>query len=111
MTFAKPTAEQLEFFENKVRPVLVTHCYSCHSAEASKLKAGLRLDSRAAILKGGDTGPAVVPGQPDESLLIQSVRYKDEDTAMPPKERLPQAQVAGWCWETCPTAAAPVCGW
>jgi cytochrome c553 len=94
VAFAKPTAEQLEFFENKVRPVLVTHCYSCHSAETSKLKAGLRLDSRAAILKGGDTGPAVVPGQPEESLLIQAVRYKDEDTAMPPKERLPQAQVA-----------------
>jgi cytochrome c553 len=93
VTFAKPTAEQIEFFENKVRPVLVAHCYACHSAEASKLKAGLRLDSRAAILKGGDTGPAVVPGQPDESLLIQAVRYKDEDTAMPPKERLPQAQV------------------
>ena len=91
---AKPSAEQIEFFENKVRPVLATHCYSCHSAEATKLKAGLRLDSRAGLLKGGDTGPAIVPGEPDESRLIQAVRYKDEDTAMPPKKRLPDAQVA-----------------
>ncbi|MFM1770127.1 MAG: hypothetical protein RJA22_2656 [Verrucomicrobiota bacterium] len=87
-------AADLEFFENKVRPVLVTHCYSCHSAEATKLKAGLRLDSRAGILQGGDTGPAVVPGKPDESRLIQAVRYHDEDTAMPPKKRLPPALVA-----------------
>ena len=91
---AHPSAEQIEFFENKIRPVLTQHCYSCHSAEATKLKAGLRLDSRAGLLKGGDTGPAIVPGQPDASLLIQAVRYKDEDTAMPPKKPLPEALVA-----------------
>ena len=88
------TSEQIEFFENKVRPVLATHCFACHSAEATKLKGGLRLDSRGGLLKGGDSGPAVVPGKPDESLLIKAVRYKDEDTAMPPDKRLPEAVVA-----------------
>ena len=91
---AHPSAEQIEFFENKIRPVLTQHCYSCHSAEATKLKAGLRLDSRAGLLKGGDTGPAIVPGHADESLLIKAVRYKDDDTAMPPKKPLPEALVA-----------------
>jgi len=94
VTAAHPSAEHIEFFENKIRPVLTQHCYSCHSAEATKLKGGLRLDSRASLLKGGDTGPAIVPGQPDASLLIKAVRYKDEDTAMPPKKPLPEALVA-----------------
>src|SRR4051812_15458632 len=63
------TPEQIEFFEKKVRPVLAEHCYRCHSADAKKLKGGLRLDSRGAVLQGGDTGPAVVPGEPDKSRL------------------------------------------
>jgi hypothetical protein len=73
-----------EFFERKVRPVLARHCYACHSAEAEKkrkLRAGLRLDSRDGVRKGGDSGPAIVPGKPDDSLLIQSVRY-DGDPAI-----------------------------
>jgi mono/diheme cytochrome c family protein len=81
---AEPTAEQLEFFENKIRPVLAEHCYSCHSAQAEKLKGGLLLDTRAGLLKGGDTGPAIVPGEPDKSLLIKAVRYTDPDLKMPP---------------------------
>ena len=85
---ANPSAEQIEFFENKVRPVLATHCYSCHSAEAKKLKAGLRLDSRAGVLKGGGSGPAIVPENPAKSLLIQAVNYGDPDTAMPSKQKL-----------------------
>jgi hypothetical protein len=65
--------DQLRQFEAEVRPVLVNHCLNCHGAE--KQWAGLRLDSRTAILQGGDSGPAVVPGQPDASLLIQAIRH------------------------------------
>src|SRR5436190_19921013 len=89
-----PSAAGLEFFEKNVRPVLVRHCYSCHSAEAKKLKGGLRLDSRDGLLKGGDSGPAVVPGKPEESRLIKAVRYADDELKMPPKEKLPAAVLA-----------------
>ena len=87
-----PTAEQLEFFERSVRPLLAEHCYSCHSHGAEKLKAGLHVDSRAAMLIGGDSGPSLIPGDPDGSLLIEAVRY--ESYEMPPKGRLPDADVA-----------------
>ena len=88
--------EQVQFFEQKIRPVLVEHCYECHSAQAKKLKAGLHLDSRAGWQRGGDSGePAIVPGQPDASQLIQAVRHEDADTAMPPKKpKLPDAVIA-----------------
>ncbi len=89
-----PTPEQAEFFENKIRPILSNECFKCHSAEAKKIKGELRLDSHAAVLKGGESGPSVVPGKPDESLVIKAVRYKDEDTAMPPDKRLTDAQIA-----------------
>jgi hypothetical protein len=81
-----PTVEQLEFFEREIRPLLVSHCYECHSGNSSRLKAGLLLDSRQAMLKGGDSGPALVGANPDESLLIQAVRY--ETFEMPPKGKL-----------------------
>ena len=81
---AAPTPEQAEFFENKIRPILSNECFKCHSADAKKIKGELRLDSHAAVLKGGESGPSIVPGKPDESLVIKAVRYKDEDTAMPP---------------------------
>jgi mono/diheme cytochrome c family protein len=74
------TAAQLEFFEAKIRPLLVNSCFDCHTADE---KGGLRLDSRAAILKGGDSGPAVVPGNPDESLLIKAVRHVQGVSKMP----------------------------
>lgn len=89
-----PTAEHLDFFERKIRPVLVDYCYECHSAGAKKIKGGLVLDSRAGIQKGGDTGPAMMPGDPDASLLIEAVRHKSEDTAMPPKKKLPPDVIA-----------------
>ena len=76
--------EALEFFEAKIRPLLVERCYECHSAESKKLKGGLRLDSRAGLAKGGDSGPAITPGKPDQSLLIKAVRYADPDLQMPP---------------------------
>ncbi|MGE0760670.1 MAG: DUF1549 domain-containing protein, partial [Pirellulaceae bacterium] len=75
-----------EFFEKKVRPVLVEHCEKCHGAEQAK--GGLRLHAKAGWLEGGDSGPAIIPGNPDESLLIQAVRYGG-DYEMPPEGRLP----------------------
>lgn len=86
-----PRAEQVEFFEAKIRPVLVQHCQSCHSATADVIQAGLRLDSRPATLAGGDSGPAIVPGKPDESLLLAALRY--EGPEMPPKGKLPAAVI------------------
>src|SRR5215208_2374473 len=87
-------AAGVEFFEKKVRPVLVEHCYSCHSAQAKKQRGGLALDTREGLLKGGDRGPAVVPGKPDESLLIRAVRHADKALQMPPKGQLPASAVA-----------------
>ena len=68
----------VDFFESRVRPVLVEHCYKCHSAQSKDLKGGLRLDGLAEMRKGGDTGPAVVPGDINASLLVKAVRYDDE---------------------------------
>ncbi|HZY84798.1 MAG TPA: DUF1549 domain-containing protein, partial [Gemmataceae bacterium] len=85
------------FFESKVRPVLVGSCLRCHGAK--KQRGDLRLDSRASLLKGGAHGPAVVPGDPDKSLLIQAVRRAHEGVKMPPNKRLPDAEVralAAW---------------
>jgi hypothetical protein len=92
---AEPTPQQIEFFEKNVRPLFVEHCYSCHSTKAEKLKGGLRLDDTEALLKGGSSGPAFVPGDPEASLLIKAVRYSDPDLQMPPKnKKLPQEQIA-----------------
>ena len=83
-----------EFFEKRIRPLLVSHCYECHSGQAKKIKGELRLDHRAGWSKGGVSGPALKPGKPDESLLIQAVRYADKDTQMPPKQKLPAEAIA-----------------
>src|SRR5205085_4014877 len=88
------TPEQQKFFEAKIRPVLVTQCGKCHAQTAEKLKGGLRLDSREGLRRGGDSGPAVVPGKPEASLLIRAIRYRDEELRMPPKEKLADAVVA-----------------
>ena len=82
---AEITAQDTTFFETKVRPLLVEHCYDCHSGD--KTKGGLSLETKAGWAKGGDTGPAIVPGNPDDSLIIQAVRYTDADFAMPPKKK------------------------
>ena len=79
---AKPTARKIEFFEQKVRPILVDNCYDCHSAD-TKTSGGLRVDDHEAILKGGDTGPAVVPGDPEKSLLVQRVHTANDKRRMP----------------------------
>ena len=86
-----PTAEQLRFFETNVRPVLVEHCLKCHGAK--KQWAGLRLDSREALLRGGDSGAAIVPGKPNESLLIRAVRHDDEKLKMPEDGKLSDRQI------------------
>ena len=83
-----------DFFESRVRPVLVEHCFQCHSAKAKSLKGGLRLDSFDAMRQGGDTGPAVVPGDVEASLLVRAVKYDDDVLRMPPKGKLPDASVA-----------------
>lgn len=108
----KPTPEGLEFFEKQVRPLFAKHCYSCHSVNAKKIQAGLLMDSRASLLKGGDSGEAIVPGDVDGSLLIEAVRY--ESYEMPPKGKLPAKDIqtlerwvkmgAPWPEEAAPTA-------
>jgi cytochrome c553 len=87
-----PTAEQLRFFESAVRPLLAEQCHKCHGP--AKQWNGLRLDSREAILRGGDSGAAVVPGRPDESLLIRAIRRVDDDLKMPPETQLTGRQIA-----------------
>lgn len=93
---AEPGPDAADFFETKIRPVLVERCYQCHSAEADKkgkLKGGLLADTRDGLRKGGDGGPAVVPGKPDEGTLLKALRYAG-DVQMPPKGKLPDAVIA-----------------
>jgi len=84
--------DQAEFFEKKIRPILVEHCYECHSAQSEKLQGKLLLDSREAARKGGESGAAVVPGEPDKSLVVQALKY--ETFEMPPKGKLPPEVIA-----------------
>ena len=88
------TREGIEFFEKKVRPVLTEKCYKCHSAGAEKIKGGLLLDSRNGWMKGGESGPVIIPGNPEKSRLIHAVRYTDSKLQMPPKEILPAPQIS-----------------
>ncbi len=83
-----PTEEQVAFFEAKIRPVFVQHCYECHSSTASELGGGLLLDSQKGIVKGGDTSPSVVPHDPEASLLMVALRYSKADLQMPPSGKL-----------------------
>lgn len=81
------------FFEKKIRPLLIKHCYECHSEEAEERQGGLLLDRRSGWIEGGDTNKAVIPGQPNASLLIRAVRYADENLQMPPDEKLKPEQI------------------
>ncbi|MBK8041147.1 MAG: PSD1 domain-containing protein [Verrucomicrobiaceae bacterium] len=87
------SADQTAFFEKNIRPILINRCYECHSVEKGKAKGSLTLDSREAILKGGDSGPALIAGKPEKSLLIESVHYKNQDLQMPPKGALPSQEI------------------
>src|SRR5262245_35714591 len=93
---AKPEdeAQGTAFFEAKIRPMLVEHCYRCHSQQTNKSEGGMRLDSKEGIRTGGDRGPAIVPGKPEESLLLTAISHTDPDLKMPPKkERLPKSVI------------------
>jgi hypothetical protein len=89
----KPEPEGIRFFESQVRPLLVKRCYACHSANADPVEGGLRLDTKAGWKKGGDTGPALIPGKPKQSRLLTAVLYTDEDLAMPPDAALSVVEV------------------
>lgn len=92
---AEPTPEQAAFFETKIRPILSETCYKCHSLEQSKSKGGLTVDTKEGLLKGGENGAIIKPGDPDKSPLIVAVRYLDPDLQMPPKgEKLKPEQIA-----------------
>jgi Protein of unknown function (DUF1553)/Protein of unknown function (DUF1549)/Planctomycete cytochrome C len=91
VAWADDPSEALDFFEKEIRPLLVKRCYECHG-KGSDIKGGLRLTSRAALLHGGDTGAAVTPGKPGESLLLEAVRYQGFE--MPPQGKLPEEDVA-----------------
>src|SRR6185369_3557407 len=84
-----PNQEGIEFFEKKIRPILVDNCYECHSAKSAELKGNLHVDSREGLRRGGATGPAVVPGDLNASLLMQAVKYSEDSYQMPPKGKLP----------------------
>ena len=84
----------IEFFEKRIQPLLVDHCYKCHSDKAEKLEGNLRVDSREGLLKGGSQGPAIEPGEPENSLLIKAVNYDMDDLKMPPRGRLEDEQIA-----------------
>src|SRR4051812_26727729 len=86
-----PSPESIEFFETHIRPVLVTKCYECHSGTSKKIRGGLRLDTAERMRAGGETGPAVVPNKPDESLLVSALRYQSNE--MPPSGKLPDAVI------------------
>ena len=90
-----PTAEQLLFFENRIRPVLTEHCYKCHSNQSKSVKGELKLDSREGWNKGGESGqPAIVPGDAKKSYLLKAIRHEDPAPAMPPKSKLSANQIA-----------------
>src|SRR5206468_5278154 len=92
---SSPESPGIEFFEKHIRPAFVEHCYKCHSAKAEKVKGGLLLDSRDGVLKGGETGPSIVAGYPEKSLLIKAISYADPDLQMPPKgDKLSAQQIA-----------------
>ena len=85
--------EAMDFFEKRIRPILADHCYECHNADKGKTKGGLNLANREGWVKGGESGTSIVPGKPDDSLLITAVRYWDKDLQMPPKKPLKPEQV------------------
>ena len=94
VTMAKATPEQATFFENKVRPLLSESCFRCHGGDPKKEpKAGLTLTSLEGMLVGGESGPALVPGNLDKSRIIEAVRYRNDNMAMPPKKPLPPEKV------------------
>src|SRR5262245_4435825 len=89
-----PDREQIAFFEKIIRPVLVKECYSCHATDAEKVRGGLKLDTRDGVRKGGDNGPAVIPGDVAKSLLLRAIKHDDDVKPMPPKKKLADDVIA-----------------
>jgi len=90
----KLTPDNIAFFESRIRPLLIKHCYECHSVDSETVEGGLQVDSRAALKKGGGSGPVIKPGNPSQSLLIKAVRYEDQELAMPPAGKLSSTEIA-----------------
>jgi hypothetical protein len=88
---AKITPAQQDFFESKIRPILIEHCYECHSAASRTLQGGLRVDHPDGLIRGGDTGTAIIPGKAAESLLLKALRY--DEIEMPPKGKLSESVI------------------
>src|SRR5262245_53513449 len=93
-TIAAAQQEPAEYFEKKIRPVLASRCYACHSASVASPQGGLRLDSASGIKKGGTAGAAVQPGKPEESLLLRAIRQTDKSLKMPPGKPLATEVIA-----------------
>jgi hypothetical protein len=89
----RDAAKEMAFFESRIRPLLSQYCFECHSVKSGKAKGHLRVDSRAALLAGGESGPALDSTAPEKSLLLRAIRYEDENTEMPPKGKLPPAVI------------------
>ena len=87
-------SSRADFFERKIRPILMDNCYKCHSPAAPKLKGGLSVATRDALLKGGENGTAIVPGHPEKSKLIEAIQWTNKDLQMPPKTQLSEAAIA-----------------
>lgn len=103
------TTEDRTFFENRIRPVLVKHCYECHSADSEEVGGKLLLDTRDGVRTGGESGPAVVPGKPDESRIIQALRY--DGIEMPPEQPLPETVIndfVKWVQRGAPDPRTPI---
>lgn len=94
MAAAELTPEDLEFFESRIRPLLIENCYECHSVGAERVRGGFLLDSQPAMLRGGESGPSFITGAPEESRLINMVRHHPDFESMPPKSKLSDAQIA-----------------
>ena len=94
----KDEVQHMDFFESKIRPVLINHCYECHSANAANgtPRSGLRLDSLKAVLKGGEKGPAIVLGKPNESRMIRYVRHQGKKMPASGNPRWPGGKTGGW---------------
>jgi len=86
--------EASQFFARKVRPLLETKCFDCHSAKAEDVKSGLKLDTLDDILRGGAMGPIVIPGDPENSFLLKALRYEESDYQMPPAGRVSDEEIA-----------------
>src|SRR4051812_7693685 len=96
---AEVQSKSADLFEKKIRPVLVTKCYACHSSKLKSPMGGLALDTKAGLERGGSSGPVLISGKPNESRLLRALGYTDPKLQMPPSGKLPDdtiADIAAW---------------